>query len=106
MTAAHRLRYALMGLAVLLLAGGPAGAADSRANTARKAATTAVTGVKQNKMGGIAGPRATTVAPLSISECHALGGEVRITSVCKTGHACLRFDEDGVAHSACIKEIR
>ena len=103
MTAAHRLRYALMGLAVLLLAGGPAGAADSRANTARKAATTAV---KQNKTGGVAGPRATTVAPLSISECHALGGEVRITSVCKTGHACLRFDEDGVAHSACIKEIR
>ena len=106
MTTAHRLRYALVCLAVLQFAGGPADAADSSANAARKTATTAVTGIKQNKAGGVVGARATTVAPLTVSECVALGGKVRITSVCNTGHVCQRFDEDGVEHDVCIKEIR
>ena len=55
-------------------------------------------------------PRASnsSVAPLSVSECLALGGQVRFSEsiwCLNTGHSCWVVDSDGVIHVACIDKI-
>ena len=42
------------------------------------------------------------LAPLSASECTALGGEVMINSICKSKQSCHRRDEDNKLHEVCL----
>jgi hypothetical protein len=46
--------------------------------------------------------RATTAAPLTEAECHGLGGQTGSVSRCASGRVCVRADQDGVIHQACI----
>ena len=51
---------------------------------------------------------ATSVAPLSVTECLGLGGHVRFTvslNCSETAQVCLVVDRDGVIHAACIDKL-
>ena len=49
------------------------------------------------------GPGATTVKPLTQAECVGLGGKVGTDAKCATtGKTCIRADQNGVLHSACL----
>lgn len=51
---------------------------------------------------GTTGARATTVMPLTVGKCTALKSEVKDSSFCNSGKACVRTDENHRAHSHCI----
>jgi hypothetical protein len=47
--------------------------------------------------------------PLSVTECKTLGGDVRIDlgdGVCSSSLFCAFFDENGIKHQVCIKEVK
>ena len=46
--------------------------------------------------------RGTTMAPLTEAECHGLGGQTGSVDRCPSGRVCIRADQDGVIHQACI----
>ena len=100
----HRLSYTLAAaLAAALLCNAAALAASPAATGVatplgkmQAPKTAAQTGsLPASQVGGV-------LAPLSASECTALGGEVMINSICKSKQSCHRRDEDNKLHEVCL----
>jgi hypothetical protein len=61
--------------------------------------------IKRPKAGGTT-VRGDAPVALTSSECVLLGGDVSDFSICKSGRACARRDENGTMHSVCITDAK
>lgn len=61
--------------------------------------------IKRPKAGGTT-VRGDAPVALTTSECVSLGGDVSDFSICKSGRACARRDENGTMHSVCITDAK
>jgi len=100
----HRLSYTLAAaLAAALLCNASAALAAAPAATGvatplgklQAPKTASQSTLPASQAGGV-------LAPLSASECTALGGEVAINSICKSKQSCQRRDEDNKLHEVCL----